>query len=187
MNSIFEQQRQLHTDLELLVRASTQLLLQKSKKESILTDSLVGDYLSLHQHKSKQLLQLYESTTELEQERSKITTTDKTLPEFYALLKQIKTSYAARQDGHEFVTASDLELLKIDWDAQEDALEAKFSGEEGLGRFLDLIPSYNAYLNLKNVKRLSYIAYLQVFFDFGRVPRESKGSLEYKRYGSHRS
>jgi splicing factor 3A subunit 3 len=59
-------------------------------------------------------------------------------------------------------------------------LENKFSGEEGTGRYLDLVSFYNRYLNLKDVKRMSYIAYVQVFFDASRVSLETKKSFDYK-------
>lgn len=45
-------------------------------------------------------------------------------------------------------------------------IDNMFTGEESNGRFLDLIPLHEAYLNLPNVKRLSYLQYLDNFDAF---------------------
>jgi splicing factor 3A subunit 3 len=63
------------------------------------------------------------------------------------------------------------------------ALEAKFSGEEGLGRYLDLTQSFQVFLNLKGAKKVSYLTFLE---DFGKwedlLPIETRRSGEYKGY-----
>lgn len=61
-----------------------------------------------------------------------------------------------------------------------------FTGEESNGRFLDLITLHEAYLNLPNVKRLSYLQYLDNFdaFEPPRLPikRQNKVTDSYLKY-----
>lgn len=65
-------------------------------------------------------------------------------------------------------------------------IDNMFTGEESNGRFLDLIPLHEAYLNLPNVKRLSYLQYLDNFdaFEPPRLPikRQSKVTDTYLKY-----
>lgn len=60
-----------------------------------------------------------------------------------------------------------------------------FTGEEALGRFIDLNPLHAQYLNLPFVKRqigfgappVDYLKYLADFDSFPDVPREEKSTL----------
>lgn len=60
---------------------------------------------------------------------------------------------------------------------------AKFSGEEGLGRYLDLNSLYERYLNLKNVERpeRGYLDWLESFDETERIPKSSKNN-DYLQY-----
>ena len=51
-----------------------------------------------------------------------------------------------------------------------------FTGEEAYGRFFDLNPAHEAYLNLPNVKRLNYLQYLEAFDNFTSGPSALKRS-----------
>ncbi len=61
-----------------------------------------------------------------------------------------------------------------------------FSGEEAYGRFFDLHSCHESYLNLPNVKRLSYMQYLEVFDNlqpgYGGVKRADKLTDQYVKY-----
>lgn len=62
-------------------------------------------------------------------------------------------------------------------------LEKMFSGEESLGRYLDLNPLHTHYINLKGVKKLDYLQYLNEFDDFAtNYPKSIKSTEEYKNY-----
>ncbi|KJR85024.1 splicing factor 3A subunit 3 [Sporothrix schenckii 1099-18] len=50
---------------------------------------------------------------------------------------------------------------------QPTLVDTMFSGEEGFGRYFDLNANYEAFVNLPNVKRLTYLQYLEVFDQFG--------------------
>jgi hypothetical protein len=117
MNSLFEQQRQLHADLDFLVRNASQALVQNtSKKDELLTEAYVSQCITLHQHKSKQLLQLYQDNSK-QQELYAITTTSNDCSEFYTCLKDIKKYYNTRPN--EFVQPSDLESGYRDFEKEQ--------------------------------------------------------------------
>ncbi|RCI09391.1 hypothetical protein L249_3725 [Ophiocordyceps polyrhachis-furcata BCC 54312] len=63
-----------------------------------------------------------------------------------------------------------------------------FSGEEAYGRFFDLNTCHEAFLNLPNAKRLTYLQYLENFDNFtpghGGIRRAEKLSDQYLQYVS---
>lgn len=65
-------------------------------------------------------------------------------------------------------------------------VDTLFSGEEAYGRFFDLNSCHEAYLNLPNVKRLSYLQYLEQFDNFapgqGGIKRGDKLTDQYFGY-----
>lgn len=65
-------------------------------------------------------------------------------------------------------------------------VDSLFSGEEAYGRFFDLNTSHEAFLNLPNVKRLTYLQYLENFDNFtpghGGVKRAEKLTDQYFKY-----
>lgn len=72
-------------------------------------------------------------------------------------------------------------------EVQPTLVDTIFSGEEGFGRFFDLNVNYEQYINLPNVKRISYLQYLEVFDNFtpgtaGGIKRSDKLTDEYFRY-----
>lgn len=57
-----------------------------------------------------------------------------------------------------------------------------FSGEEFLGRYLDLVSLHERHSNLGHgIKRLNYLAYLDDFDAFDKIPRPAKND-NYARY-----
>ncbi|KAL1922658.1 uncharacterized protein VTP21DRAFT_10197 [Calcarisporiella thermophila] len=64
---------------------------------------------------------------------------------------------------------------------EDDPLERLFSGEEGYGRYLDLHYVFDLYVNLKGVRKLNYLQYLDQFDKFSAIPKENKNS-DYKKY-----
>lgn len=65
-------------------------------------------------------------------------------------------------------------------------VDSLFSGEEAYGRFFDLNTCHEAFLNLPNVKRLTYLQYLETFDNFsvgyGGVKRGEKMTDRYFNY-----
>ncbi|KAJ3001523.1 hypothetical protein HKX48_002829, partial [Thoreauomyces humboldtii] len=61
-------------------------------------------------------------------------------------------------------------------------VENRFSGEEGLGKYLDLHAVYEQYVNLKDVAKVNYLNYLDQFDKFDMVPLETKRMPQYTSY-----
>ncbi|KAJ2857170.1 Pre-mRNA-splicing factor sap61 [Coemansia erecta] len=64
----------------------------------------------------------------------------------------------------------------------EEKLDTMFSGEERLGRYVDLNGQYGLYLNLKDVEHTSYLDYLVGFAKFEAYPRKNKSQQRYTEY-----
>ncbi|PWY97986.1 hypothetical protein BCV70DRAFT_202473 [Testicularia cyperi] len=67
-----------------------------------------------------------------------------------------------------------------------DFIDRMFSGEETAGRFLDLYVHHEAFLNLRGVKRSSYLQYIDDFDKLSgpssKIPNDTKRSEAYKTY-----
>ncbi|PWN40702.1 hypothetical protein IE81DRAFT_368072 [Ceraceosorus guamensis] len=120
---------------------------------------------------------------------------DPTLKNFYSRLKKVR-EYHERYPGA-LPDAFSLDLSSLTGVSREeeaaggvaagpDFLDRMFSGEEALGRYLDLYTHHEAFVNLKGVKRLPYVKYLGEFEKLAgvesRVPAETKKSEAYRRY-----
>lgn len=100
---------------------------------------------------------------------------------FYSRLKDVKDFY------HNFpidrpVDDSEFQSIVASARLSDDALEAIFSGEETYGKYIDLLTHHQAYLNLKNVRRLDYLQYLQEFDNFNSIPKDTKLCKAYEKY-----
>lgn len=82
-----------------------------------------------------------------------------TFTEFYQRLNKIKDYHSKYPSLEPVSFNNNLNLPEI----HEIGLERKFSGEESNGRYLDLYQLHEKFLNLKGVKKLSYLSYLDKF------------------------
>lgn len=64
-------------------------------------------------------------------------------------------------------------------------IDAMFTGEELHGRYLDLTQCHTEYLNLPNVKRISYLQYLEQFDRFVEFQGKPARNDKYFRYLTH--
>lgn len=104
--------------------------------------------------------------------------------EFQTRLKSIKDYH--RKNPNEKIDSAVIDVMDLD-EEEDDILESMFTGEEGRGRFFDMVELHEQYLNLRDstgqplVKRITYLAYLGVFDQFDDIPRAAKGE-EYVKY-----
>lgn len=66
-----------------------------------------------------------------------------------------------------------------------DPLSSMFTGEESLGRHLDLYTAHTMYVNLPGAKRMGYMAWLQNVLGKGRVAGEEIGKKGKESAGYH--
>ncbi len=59
-------------------------------------------------------------------------------------------------------------------------LEVDFSGEESLGRFLDLHESFNRFINSKFGRQMDYAEYLESVDSFDDIKRHHRFSKAYR-------
>lgn len=72
----------------------------------------------------------------------------------------------------------------MDIEFEYNELEHLFSGEEGLGRHLDLHQVYLEYLNIPGIVRINYLEYILVYDRFKDIKRQTKG-VAYAIYIDH--
>ncbi|XP_058095942.1 splicing factor SF3a60 homolog [Magnolia sinica] len=98
---------------------------------------------------------------------------------FYDRLKEIR-EYHRRHPAARVIDATDEyeDLLK-----EEPRIE--FSGEEGFGRYLDMHELFNEYINSKFGENIEYSAYLDVFPQTHKIPRNLKMTRKYRDYLEH--
>eukprot|EP00262_Sarcandra_glabra_P007922 TRINITY_DN21036_c0_g1_i1.p1 TRINITY_DN21036_c0_g1~~TRINITY_DN21036_c0_g1_i1.p1 ORF type:complete len:510 (-),score=99.28 TRINITY_DN21036_c0_g1_i1:274-1803(-) len=98
---------------------------------------------------------------------------------FYDRLKEIR-EYHRRHPVARVVDAAEEyeDLLK-----EEPRIE--FSGEEAFGRYLDMHELYNEYINSKFGEPIEYSAFLDVFSQPHKIPRNLKLTRQYRDYIEH--
>lgn len=104
--------------------------------------------------------------------------------EFYSRLKQIKEFYKRHPNEVSVPLQVEFDELAKTYnanDAENNSLLVEFSDEEGFGRYLDLHECFNLYLNLRNIEKCDYIAYLMSFDHVFDIPKDRK-NMDYKRY-----
>ncbi|XP_018474946.2 splicing factor SF3a60 homolog isoform X2 [Raphanus sativus] len=95
---------------------------------------------------------------------------------FYDRLKEIREYHRKYPSGPLVDASADYEaLLKV-----EPVIS--FSGEEGVGRYLDLHDMYNHYINSKFGGMVEYSVYLDVFSHPEKIPRKLKFPRQYMKY-----
>lgn len=107
--------------------------------------------------------------------------------EFYKQLQEVRDHHA-RYPNEQAENSEERYKLRRpgDGDAPFSIVDSLFSGEEAYGRFFDLTRSHESFLNLPNVKRLTYLQYLEAFDDFAPkhtgVKRGDKLTDQYFKY-----
>ncbi|KAJ3328122.1 hypothetical protein HDU76_010547 [Blyttiomyces sp. JEL0837] len=182
MESILENQRSAHEEVERLEEAIVHAIIEMPKphKERLAQEHRINKFLERIQSRSEYLLGTYEDKDGSRKAEIAAITGATEFSEFYQRLRAIKDYH--RRYPNETVEPMELEFVKRDPEQEQEELDALFSGEEHHGRFLDLNGVFELYVNLKNVKKLNYQAYLAEFENLASIPRDTKLSAEYEKY-----
>lgn len=206
---LLEEQRYLHEDLERLEEAIAERVSEEPKlvstskqmirieqdtksvqlHERLNRDHEIAQLLDQVQKQSANLLAIYRDTDGSRAREMQQMGTGDPFEEFYKQLRDIReyhtkypneqaenpeTRYKARRPG----PGDEYRLPTL--------VDSMFSGEEAFGRFFDLHMCHEAFLNLPNVKRLSYLQYLEQFDNFasgaGGIKRSEKMTDQYFQY-----
>ncbi|KAK5087655.1 Pre-mRNA-splicing factor sap61 [Exophiala xenobiotica] len=184
-----EDQRFIHEDLERLEQAITERAGEDPRniKDRLNRDHQIDGFLTRIQEQSKRLLDIYRDRDGgLAKERQSLSAGDP-FEDFYKQYEQIKDFH--RRYPNEPVENLERAYKRRKPDEGEVIVletDNMFTGEESNGRFLDLVALHEDYLNLPNVKRLSYLQYLDNFdaFEPPRMPikRQNKVNDRYLKY-----
>ncbi|KAL1901620.1 Pre-mRNA-splicing factor sap61 [Ceratocystis pirilliformis] len=185
-----EEQRYLHEDLERLEQGIANRISDEPKhiRDRLNRDHEIAQLLDQIQVQSQNLLNIYRDTDGSLATEIHDIGTDDSFDKFYAQLKGIRDHHA--KYPNEQAQNSELRYrTKRAGDSAEfgaSIVDTLFSGEEGFGRFFDLSSSHEQYLNLPNVKRHTYVQYLDLFSTFstgmGGVKRVEKLTDQYFQY-----
>lgn len=200
-SSIIEDCRQQAEDADLYERSLTQLLLSLetpalTHRDKLATSHRASDLLSRIVHRSDALLvALQPDNDERSREIDALTgqETGGDLAEFYQRLAKVKEYHRKYPDIAQVRVSGDRE---VDFAALEQGddewLDKKFTGEEGLGRYVDLHELHEMWNNLAPAsssgaataggwKRMTYLQYLAALTQFALSP-SLKSTPEYSKY-----
>ncbi|KAI8927656.1 hypothetical protein BC831DRAFT_451732 [Entophlyctis helioformis] len=186
MDSLLELARRTHEDIERLEEAAVLQLLEKPKlhKERLMVEHSVSDLLDQMAQKSQYLLDLYRDDDGSRQREIKAIMPDTPAGDpfaaFYDRLRSIRDHH--HRVGNELVRPTEANTVLKNVDAHLAHVESLFTGEESMGKYLDLHDIFNRYLNLKGVKKTTYLAFLAEFDQFGNVPTDTKVTPDYLAY-----
>ncbi|KAF9896837.1 hypothetical protein BX616_006666, partial [Lobosporangium transversale] len=159
-------QRRLHEEIDRLEQAIVDqfMLNPKTHKERLLQEHTVDGYLDRISARSRDLQIIYKDEDGNRKKEMDAISGANEFGEFYDRLKKIKDYH--RKYPNEAVEPMELEFLdQQPTEAKLDALDEMFSGEEAVGRYLDLHEVHDIFLNLKSMKRTHYLGYLSEYLD----------------------
>lgn len=139
------------------------------------------------QNQSTNLLNIYKDENKvLATEIQQIGTGDP-FEEFYKQLHEVREHHA-RYPNEQAENSEQRYKVRRPGEGEPafSIVDSLFSGEEAYGRFFDLTRSHESFLNIPNVKRLTYLQYLEAFDNFtpnnGGVKRGEKLTDQYFKY-----
>ncbi|KAI9358577.1 hypothetical protein DFJ73DRAFT_144259 [Zopfochytrium polystomum] len=182
MDSILEAQRRAHEEVERLEDLIVKDLMQpmKTHREKLRQAHRVNRHLERIQERSGYLLETYEDKEGQRKAEINAISGATEFSEFYQRLKDVKDYH--RRFPNESVEPMELQFMKMEQEQEVEGLEAIFTGEERLGKFLDLNAVFELYINLKNIKKVTYQAFIGEFDKFEEVPAETKSTAEYSKF-----
>lgn len=184
MEGTLELQRRAHEEIDRLEQAIVNEFLVpentlKGRLRQELTVSALLDQISLT---SAQLLSLYadeDASRQADIDAKSISQGE--FGNFYTHLKEVK-DFHRRTPGDRPIDGIEFQALVHSCRLTDDVFDALFSGEESWGRFLDLVSYYDRYINLKGVRNLDYLQYLEEFDNFEAIPIATRQSATYAKY-----
>eukprot|EP00798_Chlamydomonas_sp_ICE-L_P018774 gene18774-25310_t len=178
-DNLIEQTRGLHEDIERLERLNAKDLKQEDKthKGKLMQGHRVRKRLDMMQEASRKLVKMYEDDDNSRRgEIAALASADgNAFGIFYDRLKEVR-------DYHRRFPSNDVTEAENDEAALKQEPHVEFTGEEGLGRTLDLHEHFQSFVNAKFGRKLEYHEYLACFTELGAVPRQYKLAKPYSEY-----
>ncbi|KAK0383679.1 hypothetical protein NLU13_9590 [Sarocladium strictum] len=185
---VLEEQRYIHEDLERIEQAIADRIADEPRhiRDRLNRDHEIEQLLSQVQSQSKSLIDIYNDENKSRaQEIQRIGTGDP-FEEFYRQLKEVRDHHARYPNEPAENSEQRYKAKRPDGELMPYIVDSLFSGEEAYGRFFDLNTCHEAFLNLPNARRLTYLQYLEFFDNFapgyGGVKRGEKLTDQYFKY-----
>lgn len=178
-STLLEATRQQHEDMERLERLIVAEFKRETKthKEKLLQGYRVRQMLDTLQQRAKSLTTVYDDADGARKQEIASLRGDNVFSNFYDRLKDTR-DYHRRFGGAEELTGPDDGAALLGPEAQ-----LAFSGEEGMGRFLDLHELHRAWQNTRFGGPIDYSAYVAgLATHLDAVPRSQKMTVQYKQY-----
>ncbi|KAF8066290.1 hypothetical protein HT031_002613 [Scenedesmus sp. PABB004] len=182
--TFLEQTRGLHEELERLERVIVKDYKEqeaKTHREKLLQNHRVRKRIDEMQEVARKLVRVYtDGTDESRHRKEEIKALGADNPtavygKFYDRLKELR-EYHGRFAGLDITGPEDDSHLL----AEEPKLD--FSGEEALGRYLDLHDLHRAFTNAKFGRQCDYLDYCGSLTDFSEIARHLKLGKPYRQY-----
>ncbi|KAI6191199.1 Matrin-type domain-containing protein [Aphelenchoides bicaudatus] len=187
MESVIETQRSLHEERERCVDLVVKEFLaeKKNQRERVNSEQRSRELLDHFVETTNQLVDIYKDSTGERAREIQSLGGPNEFAEFYSRLKVMKEAH--RRNPNEEASSLNLDFdKKIAFISNPDRVEkevVRFSDEEGYGKFLDMHLLYSQYVNLKGIKKIDYIRYLETFDQLYEISREiTKKTGAYKEY-----
>ncbi|GMR36592.1 hypothetical protein PMAYCL1PPCAC_06787 [Pristionchus mayeri] len=186
MESLLENQRSAHEERERITDSITKEFLaeKRTHKARINSDQRVKKLLERYEKLTEELEVAYKDENNGRSAELEAIAGPNEFAEFYSRLKSLKDAH--RKNPDEVASPLSMEYQHMneileDPDRVEQEL-VRFTDEEGYGRFLDLHVLYDAYINLKGIKRVDYLQFLSILERFVDIPKDAKKTGAYKNY-----
>ncbi|KAF3309197.1 hypothetical protein TWF173_011355 [Orbilia oligospora] len=175
MTTTLENQRLLHEELERLEQAVADRLAEEARtiRDRLIRDHEVGHFLTRFENQSKRLYDLYtDEDGSRDKEINKLSHGDPFV-EFYSQLNEIR-DFHRRYPNEPVEDLARTYKRRPPLEGEISMIDNMFTGEEFHGRFFDLTQLHEQYLNLKGVKRILYLHFLNIFDKFEDFPKANK-------------
>ncbi|KAL4446223.1 hypothetical protein ABPG77_003030 [Micractinium sp. CCAP 211/92] len=180
-STLLEETRQAHDDIERLERLIVKdFAMQQATahKDKLLQSHRVRQMLDSIQERSTKLIRIYDDEDGARKEeiaQLRLGGSENVFSNFYERLKEVREYHRKFPDDDLTEAENDEALL-------QEQPAVPFSGEEAMGRFLDLHESFQTFINSKFGKQIDYFTYVSSVTDFGSIPRAQKLSKQYRDY-----
>lgn len=205
---VLEEQRYIHEDLERLEQGIADRIHDEPKhvcyylnpplsrrfltdtdqiRDRLNRDHEVSQLLDQIQNQSANLLSIYNDDSGARASEIQQIGTGDPFEEFYKQLKDVRDHHLRYPNEQAENSEQRYKIRKpTDGEPMPSIVDSLFSGEEAYGRFFDLTTTHEQFLNLPNVRRLTYLQYLEAFDNFapghGGVKRGDKLTDQYFKY-----
>ncbi|KAG5019193.1 hypothetical protein AAZX31_06G121700 [Glycine max] len=182
-STVLEVTRAAHEEVERLERLIVKELQNDpaSNKERLYQSHRVRNMIDTITSTTEKLIGVYEDNDNARKDEiaalgGQTATGINVFSAFYDRLKEIREYHRKHPVARVVDANDDYETLL------NEEPQIEFSGEESLGRYLDLHELYYQYVNSKFGEPIEYSAYLDVFSDTDKIPRKMKMTRQYREY-----